>query len=105
MAYPTVTLAGTPLEAMLSDPAPMDQNELEAGRAKVRATFPADLEYLPPGTGFGPLTGRATGAVPDLAWSGAWYLLSRPETLRDLSKLARVPVMATSSILSANDEW
>src|SRR6185436_8250346 len=58
------------------------QNILESVRPLVTKN-----QVIKPGTEFGPLEGRATGAVGDFAWVHSWYLLIRDESLRRLNEL------------------
>jgi uncharacterized double-CXXCG motif protein len=83
--YPTVDLSGLAEAGDLKVPRAVPLEEFERLRAAVESQVPAGTP-LPPGTGFGPLIGKAKGRVGDFAWIHMWSLLIRTFPLAELER-------------------
>jgi uncharacterized double-CXXCG motif protein len=81
--YPSVNLAQLPEQAKFVKPWPVPVEELSRLRELVRPLMPAGAE-LPPGTGFGPLEGSASGKFGPFTWQGSSLLLVSRETVERL---------------------
>lgn len=85
VAYPVVDLSVLPNANRYTNFWPVPWNEFEQLRAPILELLPKGA-VAPPGTDFGPLVGRVTGALPDLVWRDTWTLLTRPEVLARLKR-------------------
>lgn len=74
--YPCVDLSQLPERAEFEKPRPEPFTEFSRLRELVRPLAPPNAE-LPPGTGFGPLTGRASGKLAAFEWLTSVVLLRR----------------------------
>jgi len=81
--YPRVDISNEPFAKEYESGWPVTLAELEQRRARIRAHFPARA-VLPPGTEFGPLTGRASGRFPDFVWLSPWTLLIKSDAYTQL---------------------
>ena len=81
--YPSVDISNEPFAKEYESGWPVTLAELEQRRARIRSHFPPDA-VLPPGTEFGPLTGRAAGRFPDFVWLSPWTLLIKSEAYAQL---------------------
>ncbi|NVJ19059.1 double-CXXCG motif protein [Myxococcus sp. AM010] len=81
--YPCIDLAQLPARNEFARPRPEPFPEFVRLRELVRPLVPPDAE-LPPGTGFGPLVGRARGAFGPIAWVGGQKLLVQRDALSRL---------------------
>ena len=81
--YPCVDLSRLPERGEFEKPRPESFSEFARLRELVRPFAPPDAE-LPPGTGFGPLEGTASGKFGPIAWVGGLLLLVRREVLESL---------------------
>ncbi|MFP2925649.1 double-CXXCG motif protein [Pyxidicoccus sp. 3LG] len=81
--YPGVDLSGLAEQKEFLKARPEPFPEFARLRELVRPLAPVNAE-LPPGTGFGPLTGRASGAFGAIAWVGRLKPLVRREALERL---------------------
>ncbi|NMO14791.1 hypothetical protein HPC49_17310 [Pyxidicoccus fallax] len=74
--YPCVDLSQLPERAEFETPRPEPFTEFSRLRELVRPLAPPNVE-LPPGTGFGPLTGRASGKLAAFEWLTSVVLVRR----------------------------
>ena len=81
--YPCIDLSLLPEVGEFEEPRPEPFSEFARLRELVRPLAPPDA-WLPPGTSFGPLVGRASGSFGPFAWDGSWLMLMRRESLEDL---------------------
>ncbi|NMO14816.1 hypothetical protein HPC49_00810 [Pyxidicoccus fallax] len=81
--YPCVDLAALPERKEFEKPRPEPFSEFARLRELVRPLAPSNAE-LPPGTGFGPLVGRASGEFGPIAWVWGQKLLMHREVLERL---------------------
>src|SRR5947209_1120664 len=83
VAYPAVDLSGLPNSRPYTKRWPVPWTEFVSLRAVVLSLLPPGA-IVPPGTGLGPLIGRANGTFPDVAWQHPWTMLIRSEALARL---------------------
>ncbi|ATB44561.1 hypothetical protein MYMAC_000132 [Corallococcus macrosporus DSM 14697] len=83
--YPCVDLSFVPERALFERPRPEPFSEFARLRERVRPLVPPHA-VLPPGTSFGPLTGKATGRFGPIAWVEQLLLLVQPEVLERLEQ-------------------
>jgi uncharacterized double-CXXCG motif protein len=81
--YPCVNLKQLPERGEFEKARPEPFPEFARLRELVRPLAPRNAE-LPPGTGFGPLVGRAHGEFGPIAWVGGLKLLVRRDALERL---------------------
>ncbi|ATB51472.1 double-CXXCG motif protein [Corallococcus macrosporus] len=81
--YPCVDLSQLPERKAFERPRPEPFPEFARLREQVRPLTPPHSE-LPPGTGFGPLVGRASGTFGPFAWVWGQKLLVRRDALTQL---------------------
>lgn len=81
--YPSIDLSQLPERREFEKPRPEPFPEFARLRELVRPLAPPSAE-LPPGTGFGPLVGRAWGNFGPIAWVAGLKLLMRRDTLERL---------------------
>ncbi|GEL69331.1 double-CXXCG motif protein [Myxococcus virescens] len=82
-AYPCVDMSHLPERALFERARPEPFSEFARLRELVRPLAPPHAT-LPPGTGFGPLTGKATGRFGPVAWVEQLLLLVHPDVLSRL---------------------
>ena len=81
--YPCVDLSRIPERALFERPRPEPFSEFARLRELVRPLVHPH-SVLPPGTGFGPLMGKATGRFGAIAWVEQLLLLVQPDVLSRL---------------------
>jgi len=81
--YPCIDLSQLPERKEFEKPRPEPFAEFARLRELVRPLAPPNAA-LPPGTGFGPLVGRAFGEFGPIAWVGGMKLLVRRDALERL---------------------
>ncbi|AGC48949.1 hypothetical protein MYSTI_07677 [Myxococcus stipitatus DSM 14675] len=81
--YPSVDLTQLPERRELERARPEPFPEFARLREAVRPLTPPQAQ-LPPGTGFGPLVGRAWGEFGPIAWAGGLTILMRRDGLEHL---------------------
>ncbi|WP_044890282.1 double-CXXCG motif protein [Myxococcus hansupus] len=81
--YPCIDVSRLPERKAFEKPRPEPFAEFARLRERVRPLAPPHAE-LPPGTGFGPLVGRASGAFGPIAWVWSQKLLVRHDALERL---------------------
>ncbi|WP_043709703.1 double-CXXCG motif protein [Corallococcus macrosporus] len=81
--YPSVDLSHLPERTLFERPRPEPFSEFARLRELVRPLAPPHAA-LPPGTSFGPLTGKATGHLGPIAWVEQLLLLVLPDVLERL---------------------
>ena len=81
--YPSIDLSQLPERHEFVKARPEPFSEFARLRELVRPLAPPNAE-LPPGTGFGPLVGRATGDFGPIVWVGGEKLLLRRDVLERL---------------------
>ncbi|WP_426756213.1 double-CXXCG motif protein [Myxococcus sp. Y35] len=81
--YPCVDLSHLPERALFEQPRPEPFSEFSRLREQVRPLAPPHAA-LPPGTGFGPLTGKVTGRLGSIAWVDQLLLLVQPHVMKRL---------------------
>ncbi|HZI16847.1 MAG TPA: double-CXXCG motif protein [Myxococcus sp.] len=81
--YPSVDLSQLPERYEFENARPEPFPEFARLRELVRPLVPPDAS-LPPGTGFGPLVGRASGDFGPIVWVGGGKLLVRRDALERL---------------------
>ncbi|HZI16295.1 MAG TPA: double-CXXCG motif protein [Myxococcus sp.] len=81
--YPSIDLSQLPERREFVKARPEPFAEFSRLRELVRPLAPPNAE-LPPGTGFGPLVGRATGDFGPFVWVGSEKLLVRRDVLERL---------------------
>lgn len=80
VAYPLVDLSALSSEKRYRNVSPVTLDELNKLRNALLPLMPND-SVSPPGTDFGPLTGKARGTFGDFVWPNPWTLLIRSEAL------------------------
>ncbi|HZI09638.1 MAG TPA: double-CXXCG motif protein [Myxococcus sp.] len=81
--YPCVDLSQLPDVKEFEKPRPEPFSEFARLRERVRPLAPPNAD-LPPGTGFGPLEGTASGTFGPITWVGGLLLLMRKDALDGL---------------------
>lgn len=85
VAYPCVTITDSILAEKLKKPQPISEFEFTELIKEIVPLFSGDF-FLPPGTEFGPLEGKAWGIFGDFAWLNPWTILVQNETYGRLAE-------------------
>lgn len=83
VAYPAVDLSVLSNANEYREPWPVAWPEFEKLRSAVVPLLPSGAP-APPGTGLGPLVGRARGTFPSLTWQNSWTVLVHTTVLTAL---------------------